>query len=299
MKIPSSAITTESVFHNRRRFLQAAVGSLLLPAWSLAEANAQDPELKKLITKPEDFSSYNNFYEFGMDKGDPKANAQKFKTKPWTVKVTGLVNKPADYQLEDFLKPYTIEDRIYRFRCVEGWSMVVPWMGIPLRKILERADPSSKAKFVLFKTLHDPAQMPMQKTSILQWPYQEGLRLDEAMHDLTLLTIGAYGKPLPNQNGAPLRLIIPWKYGFKSIKSIVSIELVSEQPKTSWEIKAPDEYPFYSNVNPEVPHPRWSQKTERVLGSGFFSSKQKTLLFNGYAKDVASLYSAFDNRKLY
>lgn len=317
--IRSSEITPEGIYHNRRRFLQTAsslaLGSLILP-WEdvlaapekyayadlpgvKANPAYQDKELKKLITKPEDFSSYNNFYEFGMDKEDPKANSRNFKTKPWTIKVHGLVSKPGDYQLEDFLKPFELEDRIYRFRCVEAWSMVVPWVGIPLHKILSRAQPTSGARYVLFKTLLDPAQFPAQKTKILDWPYQEGLRLDEAMHDLTLLTVGAYGKVLPNQNGAPLRLIVPWKYGYKSIKSIVSIELVSAQPKTSWEIRAPDEYPFYSNVNPEVPHPRWSQKTERVLGTGFFSSKQKTLMFNGYADAVASMYSKFDNKKLY
>jgi sulfoxide reductase catalytic subunit YedY len=317
--IRSSDITPEAVYQDRRRFLQTAsslaLGSLILP-WDevlaapekyayadlpgvKANPAYQDKDLKKLITKPEDFSSYNNFYEFGMDKEDPKANSRNFKTKPWTIKVHGLVSKPAEYQLEDFLKPFELEDRIYRFRCVEAWSMVVPWVGIPLHRILSRAQPTSGAKYVVFKTLMDPAQFPAQKTKILDWPYQEGLRLDEAMHDLTLLTVGAYGKVLPNQNGAPLRLIVPWKYGYKSIKSIVSIELVSAQPKTSWEIRAPDEYPFYSNVNPEVPHPRWSQKTERVLGTGFFSSKQKTLMFNGYTDAVASMYSKFDNKKLY
>lgn len=317
--IKASEITPEAIYQDRRRFLQTAsslaLGSLILP-WDdvlaapekyayadipgvKANPKYQDKDLKKLISKPEDFSSYNNFYEFGMDKDDPKANSKNFKTKPWTIKVHGLVSKPAEYQLEDFLKPFELEDRIYRFRCVEAWSMVVPWVGIPLHRILSRAQPTSGAKYVLLKTLEDPKQFPMQKTKILEWPYQEGLRLDEAMHDLTLLTVGAYGKVLPNQNGAPLRLVVPWKYGYKSIKSIVSIELVSAQPKTSWEIRAPDEYPFYSNVNPEVPHPRWSQKTERVLGSGFFSSKQKTLMFNGYADAVASMYSKFDNKKLY
>ncbi|MDQ3230728.1 MAG: protein-methionine-sulfoxide reductase catalytic subunit MsrP [Pseudobdellovibrionaceae bacterium] len=317
--IKSSEITSEAVYQNRRHFLQTAsgiaLGSLLLPLGEVLAApekyayadipgvkpnpKYQDKVLRKAITRPEDFSAYNNFYEFGTDKEDPKQNSKNFKTKPWTVKVHGLVNKPADYQLEDFLKPFDLEDRIYRFRCVEAWSMVVPWVGIPLHRILARAQPTSAAKYVLFKTLQDPTQFPMQKTSILEWPYVEGLRLDEAMHDLSLLTVGAYGKVLPNQNGAPLRLIVPWKYGYKSIKSIVNIELVSAQPKTSWEIRAPDEYPFYSNVIPEVPHPRWSQKTERVIGSGFFSSKQKTLMFNGYADAVASLYSKFDNKKLY
>jgi sulfoxide reductase catalytic subunit YedY len=318
--ISSSDITPEAVYQDRRRFLQSAtslaLGSLVLPWEELLAAPEkydyanipgvkpnpawQDKALKKLITSPQDFSSYNNFYEFGMGKDDPKANSKNFKTKPWTIKVHGLVSKPAEYQLEDFLKPFELEDRIYRFRCVEAWSMVVPWVGIPLHRILSRAQPTSGAKYVLLKTLEDPKQFPMQKNDrILDWPYREGLRLDEAMHDLTLLTVGAYGKVLPNQNGAPLRLIVPWKYGYKSIKSIVSIELVSTQPKTSWELKAPDEYPFYSNVLPDVPHPRWSQKTERVLGSGFFKSRQKTLPFNGYADAVASLYSKFDNKKLY
>ncbi len=315
-----SEITPESVYWQRREFLaaagQAVLGSSLLslsgplalaasskayPEISEVKPNAkfQEAALKKRLTRFEDLSSYNNFYEFGFDKSDPKKNGQSLKTSPWTVKVHGLVDKPADYQLEDFIKPFALEDRIYRFRCVEAWSMVVPWVGFPLARVLERAQPTSKAKYVVFKTLYDPTQMPMQLTKALDWPYVEGLRLDEAMHDLTLLTVGVYGRVLPNQNGAPLRLIVPWKYGYKSIKSIVSIELTSERPKTTWELKAADEYPFYSNVLPDVPHPRWSQKTERVLGSGFFSKRQATLPYNGYANDVAGLYKEFDATKLY
>ncbi len=316
--IASSSITPEQIYWQRREFLAAASGALLTSmglgldsAWAASSKaypelpqvkpnpSFQDAELKKKLTRFEDISSYNNFYEFGFDKDEPKKNSQNLKTKPWTVKVHGLVDKPGSYLLEDFIKPYALEDRIYRFRCVEAWSMVVPWVGFPLRLLLDQAKPTSKAKFVTFKTLYDPTQMPMQMSRSLDWPYTEALRLDEAMHDLSFLAVGVYGRILPNQNGAPLRLVVPWKYGYKSIKSIVSIELTAERPKTTWELKAPDEYPFYSNVLPEVSHPRWSQKTERILGSGFFSKRQETLPYNGYEAEVASLYKEFDRRKLY
>ncbi|MFW7377298.1 MAG: protein-methionine-sulfoxide reductase catalytic subunit MsrP [Oligoflexus sp.] len=318
--IPSSAITDEQVFLNRRELLRSSLQAISFAplAWSsfshpafAAKENAgeklqakanpqfQDPLLKSALTKFEDFSSYNNFFEFGTGKDDPKKHAHHLQTKPWTIKVSGHVEKAASYQLEDFLKPFELEDRIYRFRCVEAWSMVVPWIGFPLKRIIERVKPNSKARFVLFRSLHDPKQMPGQKRKTIDWPYQDALRLDEAMHDLTLLVVGAYGRFLPNQNGAPIRLIVPWKYGFKSIKSIVSMEFVSEQPKTSWEMMAPHEYPFYANVNPQADHPRWSQKTERVLGSGIFTKRQPTLAFNGYADQVEKMYRKFDPKKLY
>ena len=249
-----------------------------------------------MLFRSEDVTGYNNFYEFGTAKDDPAANAQDFKPRPWTVKVDGLVKKPADYQLEDFLKPHKLEDRIYRHRCVEAWSMVIPWRGFPLAEVLKRAEPTSQAKYVEFTTLLDPRRMPGQRARVLDWPYVEGLRLDEAMHPLSLLVTGVYGRDLPNQNGAPLRLHVPWKYGFKSIKSIVRIRLVDKQPRNTWNVSAPDEYGFYSNVNPKVDHPRWSQATERRIGEFL---KRKTLMFNGYADQVASMYAGMDLRKNY
>ena len=249
-----------------------------------------------MLFRSEDVTGYNNFYEFGTAKDDPAANAQDFKPRPWTVKVDGLVKKPADYQLEDFLKPHKLEDRIYRHRCVEAWSMVIPWRGFPLAEVLKRAEPTSQAKYVEFTTLLDPRRMPGQRARVLDWPYVEGLRLDEAMHPLSLLVTGVYGRDLPNQNGAPLRLHVPWKYGFKSIKSIVRIRLVDKQPRNTWNVSAPDEYGFYSNVNPEVDHPRWSQATERRIGEFL---KRKTLMFNGYADQVSSMYAGMDLRKNY
>jgi sulfoxide reductase catalytic subunit YedY len=241
-------------------------------------------------------TTYNNFYEFGTDKSDPSRYAQALRTKPWTVRIDGLVGKPGDYHLDDLIKPQTLEERVYRLRCVEAWSMVIPWIGFPLGDLLKRVEPASKARFVQFTTLLDPKQMPGQRVGILQWPYVEGLRLDEAMHPLTILAVGLYGRVLPNQNGAPLRLVVPWKYGFKSIKSIVRIQLVEKQPLTAWQAYAPQEYGFYSNVNPEVDHPRWSQARERRIGE---FSKRKTLMFNGYADQVAGLYAGMDLRKNY
>jgi sulfoxide reductase catalytic subunit YedY len=302
----SSDITPESAYLDRRGFIAAAgavgAGAFAAAAGFPATAGAQQSQA---IGKPfglqpddkptpwEDVTTYNNFYEFGTDKGDPSANAKNFKTKPWTVRIDGLVNKPADYQLEDFLKPSMVEDRIYRHRCVEAWSMVIPWRGIPLADVIKRADPNSKAKFVEFTTLMDPKQMPGERTGVLQWPYTEGLRLDEAQHPLALLAVGVYGRVLPNQNGAPLRLVLPWKYGFKSIKSIVRIRLTDTQPKTAWNQAAAHEYGFYSNVNPTVDHPRWSQASERRIGEFL---KRKTLMFNGYADQVGSMYAGMDLR---
>ena len=244
----------------------------------------------------QDITTYNNFYEFGTEKEDPAANAHTLKTTPWTVKVDGLVAKPADYHLEDLIKPYALEERVYRMRCVERWSMVIPWVGFPLASLLKQIEPRSNAKFVEFTTLVDPKQMPGQRRGVLEWPYVEGLRLDEAMHPLTILAVGLYGEYLPNQNGAPIRLVVPWKYGFKGIKSIVRIRLTDRQPMNSWQVSAPNEYGFYSNVNPEVDHPRWSQARERRIGEFFM---RPTLMFNGYGDQVASLYSGMDLKKNY
>jgi sulfoxide reductase catalytic subunit YedY len=242
----------------------------------------------------EEITNYNNYYEFGTDKEDPAANAQKFRTKPWTVKVDGLVKKPAEYHLEDLLKPYKVEDRTYRFRCVEAWSMVIPWQGIPLAEMVKRFEPTPAAKYVRFETIYAPDQMPGQREPILPWPYVEGLRMDEAMHPLTLMVTGLYGKPLPNQDGAPFRLIVPWKYGFKGIKAITKISFVADQPKNTWQIANSNEYGFYANVNPEVDHPRWTQASERRIGQ---FRRIKTLMFNGYADQVAHLYAGMDLRR--
>ena len=298
--IPSSEITSESAYVNRRQFLKDT-GLISLTAGGILaacreEAAAQEQDLKAEQTSYEDVTSYNNYYEFGTDKEDPKANAQQFKTKPWSVKVEGLVSKPATYQLEDFIKPYKLEERIYRHRCVEAWSMVIPWMGFPMSDLIKRVEPLGSAKYIEFTTLLDPKQMPGQRLPYLEWPYVEGLRLDEAMHPLAIFAVGLYGKTLPNQNGAPLRHIVPWKYGFKGCKSIVRIRFTDKEPRTAWNIAAPQEYGFYANVNPTVDHPRWSQGTERRVGE---FRRRKTLMFNGYADQVASLYSGMDLRKLY
>jgi len=296
--IASSEITPYDVYLNRRRFIEAmAVGatSLLLPA-GVAACAPTDGQEKEELTPYEDVTTYNNFYEFGTAKDDPSRNAKNFRTHPWSIAVEGHVQKPAVYQLEDFLQPYAMEDHVYRLRCVEAWSMVIPWRGFPLRKLIDTVQPTSRAKYVEFTTLLDPEQMPSQRRPILDWPYVEGLRLDEAMHPLTLLVTGLYGKDLPNQNGAPLRVVVPWKYGFKSIKSIVKIRFVEEQPVTAWMRAGPNEYGFYSNVNPEVDHPRWSQARERRIGE---FRKRPTLMFNGYADQVASLYKGMDLRKYF
>ena len=248
-------------------------------------------------TSWDDITTYNNFYEFGTGKDDPYRNAQDFVTKPWTVKVSGECDKPGDYNFEDIIAPHALEDRVYRHRCVEAWSMVVPWVGFPLADLIKRFNPNAKAKYVRFKTLKDSKQMPGQRRPVLDWPYVEGLTMAEAMNPLTLMAVGVYGKSLPNQNGAPLRLVTPWKYGFKGIKSIVEIEFTKRQPRTSWEIANPREYGFYANVNPEVDHPRWSQARERPIGGGLFAGKKETLMFNGYAEQVAQLYTGLDLRK--
>jgi sulfoxide reductase catalytic subunit YedY len=308
--IKSSDITPQSAYLDRRRFLSSAViastglatTSLLLPA--IAEAATPKVAFKDLVkskhsikdmaTSYKSITTYNNFYEFGTDKGAPARNAKNFKTKPWKIVIEGEVDKPGTYDYDDIIKPHKLEERIYRFRCVEAWSMVIPWVGIPLGDILKRFQPTSKAKYVAFETLHDPKQMPGQTRSILQWPYREGLRIDEAMNPLTILGVGLYGQEMPNQNGAPIRLVVPWKYGFKSIKSIVKIRLTDKMPDTSWNLSAPREYGFYSNVNPSVSHPRWSQAKERLIGNFL---KHKTLMLNGYADEVASLYTGMDLSK--
>ena len=293
--LPTSEITDESLFWNRRHFLKAAglgaaaVGGLL-PSRLLPQREVDEDKL----TPWEDVTGYNNYYEFGTGKDDPARNAGGLRTKPWKVDIAGEVKRPAVYDLDELLKPYTPVERVYRMRCVEGWSMVIPWLGIPLGGIIDRLEPTSKAKYVEFTTLLDPQQMPGQRGRVLDWPYVEALRMDEARHPLTLLVTGVYGKPLPNQNGAPLRLIVPWKYGFKGGKSIVKIRFRETQPQTTWNIAAPDEYGFYANVNPEVDHPRWSQSRERRIGQLF---KRKTLMFNGYGDQVASLYAGMDLRK--
>ena len=320
-ELPSSEITSESLWLNRRSFIAAAgvLGAGLVGARAVAAKESRAAVLGTLAGGPssqgqdalgkpyglqpndrptpwEDVTGYNNFYEFGTGKDDPKENSQEFVAKPWTVKVEGLVGKPGNYQLEDFLKPSKMEDRIYRMRCVEAWSMVIPWRGIPLADVIKRAQPTAGANFVEFTTLLDPKRMPGQRYPVLDWPYNEGLRLDEALHPLTLLVTGVYGKDLPNQNGAPLRLVVPWKYGFKGIKSIVRIRLTSTMPPTAWNEAIPNEYGFYANVNPAVDHPRWSQASERRIGE---FRRRPTLPFNGYADEVASLYSGMDLRRNY
>lgn len=328
-----SDVTPESVYLSRRRFMGGLAGlglsagaGLALSGRALAAAsdyqdvpagnppgwlepklaNAEwesvvpaDRELDKL-TPFDDATHYNNFYEFGTGKGDPARNADALKTQPWSVVIDGEVNNGGRFDLEDLAKPSRLQERIYRLRCVEAWSMVIPWLGIPLGDVIKRAEPTSKAKYVKFETLVAPEQMPGQDSSfaLIDWPYTEGLRMDEAMHPLAILGLGMYGRELPNQNGAPFRLVVPWKYGFKSIKSIVRISLVEEQPVNSWQAIAPDEYGFYANVNPEVDHPRWSQATERRLPNSLFNPNIiDTRMFNGYAEEVASLYQGMDLRK--
>ena len=303
----SSEITPRSVYLDRRRFLQtaavagagAALGSL--PLAGLAATPGAGAKLEGVVNSPystdeeptsrESVTSYNNFYEFGTGKDDPAANAGQMKTRPWTVVVDGHVAKPGSYDIDDIFKAHRLEERIYRLRCVEAWSMVVPWVGIPMADFLKRVEPTGSARFVAFQTLLDPEQMPGQRRAVLDWPYVEGLRLDEAMNPLTLLGVGLYGEVMPNQNGAPIRLVTPWKYGFKSIKSIVRMTLTEEMPPTSWNKSQPREYGFYANVNPEVDHPRWSQKRERRIGEFL---KRDTLKYNGYGEEVAGLYAGMD-----
>jgi sulfoxide reductase catalytic subunit YedY len=311
--LPETEITPERVYQGRREFMRhAALAAGAVAAWTLFPKNLQDAfaqdgkswkpdhpspfNTSEELTPFKDVTSYNNFYEFGVDKDDPARYAGSLKTEPWSIAIEGLVKKPAVYHLDDVLKGETMEDRIYRHRCVEGWSMVIPWLGFPLANLIKRMQPSTNAKFVAFETKLAPDEMPGQRRNALQWPYVEGLRMDEAMNPLTLLAVGLYGKPLPNQDGAPIRLVVPWKYGFKSIKSIVKISFVESQPPTSWNLATPREYGFYSNVNPEVDHPRWSQSHERRIGEFF---KRRTLMFNGYGDQLAGMYSEMDLRKFF
>jgi len=294
--LKQSEVTDEQVFVNRRHLLAGLAGIGL--AGGLASASSAAQRAEELVPNEwEDITNYNNYYEFGTGKSDPAKYAGALSTTPWSVEINGLVDRPAVYHLEDILQKMTIEERIYRFRCVEAWSMVVPWNGFELADLLNMAGVQSQAKYVAFQTLYRPEEMRGQNYPVLDWPYVEGLRLDEAMHPLTLMANGIYGKQIPNQNGAPLRLVVPWKYGFKSIKSIVKITLTDTMPPTSWSLANAREYGFYSNVNPQVDHPRWSQATERRIGGSLFAKRQPTLMFNGYQEDVAELYKDMDLTK--
>jgi len=298
MKLNWSDVTPEAEYLNRRAFMAAGMAALATPALGLGAA-ASPFSTDEKQNSLEEITQYNNFYEFGTGKTDPARNSSSLKTSPWSVTIDGMVDRPGNYGIEDLAPESAQEERIYRLRCVEAWSMVIPWLGVPLAGVLDKAGVQPGAKFVAFRTLHDPEQMPGQRVRILDWPYREGLRLDEAMHPLTILATGVYGKPLPNQNGAPIRLVVPWKYGFKSIKSVVSITLTDTQPQCSWQMMQPGEYGFYANVNPQVDHPRWSQATERRIGSGLLGGRQETLMFNGYGDQVAGLYAGMDLAKHY
>ena len=316
-----SDITPRAIYEQRRDLIKLLAGGAagaVLAGWAGRDAMAQTPRPGKLAALPGarsavagavtmekltdygDVTGYNNFYEFGTDKADPARHAHALQTSPWSVEIEGLVNKPGRYALEDLLKLSPMEERIYRLRCVEGWSMVIPWVGYSLSALIKRVEPQGSARYVEFVTLADPKQMPGLRSRVLDWPYTEALRLDEALHPLTLLTFGMYGEVLPKQNGAPVRLVVPWKYGFKSAKSIVKIRFIEQEPRTAWNKAAANEYGFYSNVNPDVDHPRWSQATERRIGEdGLFAKKRKTLLFNGYEAQVGQLYAGMDLRKNY
>ena len=316
-----SDITPRAIYEQRRDLIKLLAGGAagaVLAGWAARDAMAQTPRPGKLAALPgarsavagavtmekltayADATSYNNFYEFGTDKADPARHAHALQTSPWSVEIEGLVNKPGRYALEDLLKLSPMEERIYRLRCVEGWSMVIPWVGYSLSALIKRVEPQGSARYVEFVTLADPKQMPGLRSRVLDWPYTEALRLDEALHPLTLLAFGMYGEVLPKQNGAPVRLVVPWKYGFKSAKSIVKIRFIEQEPRTAWNKAAANEYGFYSNVNPDVDHPRWSQATERRIGEdGLFAKKRKTLLFNGYEAQVGQLYAGMDLRKNY
>ena len=310
-----SEITGESTYLNRRKLLKmaglAGAGALLSdPLMALASAPEGSGRILEDVKESpfstdqppnswSDVTTYNNYYEFGTGKEDPSRNAREFQPRPWSVAINGECDKPGLYSYEDVISPHQLEERIYRLRCVEAWSMVIPWVGVPLSSILKQYEPNSSAKYVGFKTLHDSSRMPGQKRRVLDWPYVEGLTIEEAMHPLTIMAVGLYGRELPNQNGAPMRLIVPWKYGFKSIKAIAEISFTSRRPRGSWEKSIPSEYGFYANVNPEVDHPRWSQARERPIGAGVFAPKKPTLMFNGYADQVASLYEGLDLRRNY
>ena len=317
--LPSSEVTPQATYHSRRdllKLLATGAAGATLTAWAAREALAQTATARpnKLAALPgarstiaggmtmekltpyADLTSYNNFYEFGTDKSDPSENARTLRPRPWTVTIEGEAHKPQVMDVEQLLGWFPLEERVYRMRCVEAWSMVIPWVGFPLGDLLKRVEPTSRAKYVAFTTLLDPEQMPEQRRHVLDWPYVEGLRIDEAMHPLAILAVGLYGKALPNQNGAPLRLVVPWKYGFKGIKSIVKIRLTEEEPPTTWNLAAPHEYGFYANVNPTVDHPRWSQATERRIGE---FRRRPTVPFNGYAEQVADLYAGMDLRRFF
>ena len=309
--IRPAEITSKENYLNRRQFLErsaAAGGSLLagtalgavIPEGQLAklpDVRSSEWKTERPVNSYDDVTTYNNFYEFGTRKDDPYRNARDFRPRPWSIEVDGHAEVTGTFALEDFVKPHTLEERIYRMRCVEAWSMVIPWVGIPLASIIKQFKPTSNAKYVAFETLLDPEQMPGQRYRVLDWPYREGLTIAEAMNPLTIVAVGLYGEVLPNQNGAPLRLVVPWKYGFKGIKSIVRMSFVERQPPTSWNMATPREYGFYANVNPDVDHPRWSQARERHIGSGLFAAKKPTLMFNGYGEHVAHLYDGLDLRK--
>jgi len=316
--IAPSDITPRGVFESRRDFIKKAGLGLVVsaatmlnsPIMAATQSNTRLPSRKlksistaygrgEKLTSYEDVTSYNNFYEFGSDKSEPAVNAKLFKPQPWTITVEGEVRKNKSIAIEDLLRLAPLEERIYRMRCVEGWSMVIPWIGLPLYELIKWAEPNSNAKYLEFVSLHDKQQMPGQNLPLLDWPYTEGLRMDEAMNPLTLLAVGLYGEVLPNQNGAPLRLVVPWKYGFKGAKSIVSIRFTEKQPVSSWMKVAPREYGFFANVNPNVDHPRWSQSTERRIGTGLFASRIKTQMFNGYAEQVAHMYTGLDLSKYF
>ena len=309
--IRSSEITSEANYFNRRKFLQSGylIGGGLLtqklfgaelpkkPFDVLKDINSSEYSTKEQINNILDVTSYNNYYEFGIDKDDPLRNSRNFESRPWTIEVTGEAERTGIFDIEDFIRPHQLEERIYRMRCVEAWSMVIPWIGIPLVNIIKQFKPLSSARYVKFETLLDKKRMPGQKSGVLRWPYREGLTIAEATNPLPIMAIGIYGRALPNQNGAPIRLVVPWKYGFKGIKGIVKMSFIKKQPKTSWEMAAPNEYGFYANVNPKVAHPRWSQARERRIGSGLFAKKQPTQLFNGYGEHVAHLYDGLNLRR--
>ena len=309
--IRSSEITSEANYLNRRKFLQSGylIGGGLLtqklfgaelpkkPFDVLKDINSSEYSTKEQINNILDVTSYNNYYEFGIDKDDPLRNSRNFESRPWTIEVTGEAERTGIFDIEDFIRPHQLEERIYRMRCVEAWSMVIPWIGIPLVNIIKQFKPLSSARYVKFETLLDKKRMPGQKSGVLRWPYREGLTIAEATNPLPIMAVGIYGRALPNQNGAPIRLVVPWKYGFKGIKGIVKMSFIKKQPKTSWEMAAPNEYGFYANVNPKVAHPRWSQARERRIGSGLFAKKQPTQLFNGYGEHVAHLYDGLNLRR--